>query len=220
LKRKLILLAASIFTFCAIIFFFVRDEVQDFIIEQQLETQSDAENAGLTCVQKLEKKGVEFVELQKFGKPKCTVKEPVRIENYPTTKLSGPVTLNCTTALNLANWLDEIGANEVEHFGSYNCRTIRGSSIMSQHSYGSAIDIASINGASILFDWANTAEKSEFLKYAGKTACNHFSNVLTPDYNQAHKDHFHLDDGHFSACEKPTDTKITAAMKRLVRYIF
>ena len=39
---------------------------------------------------------------------------------------------------------------------------------MSQHSYGSAIDIASINGASVLFDWANTAEKSEFLKNAGK----------------------------------------------------
>jgi hypothetical protein len=220
LKRKLILLFASIFTFCAIIFFFVRDEVRDFIIEQQLETQRDAENAGLTCVQKLEKKGVEFVALQKFGKPKCTVKEPVRIENYATTKLSGPVTLNCTTALNLANWLDEIGANEVEHFGSYNCRTIRGSSIMSQHSYGSAIDIASINGASVLFDWANTAEKSEFLKNAGKTACNHFSNVLTPDYNLAHKDHFHLDDGYFSACKKPTDTKLTAAMKRLVRHIF
>jgi hypothetical protein len=67
LKRKLILLFASIFTFCALIFFFVRDEVQDFIIEQQLETRSDAENAGLTCIQKLEKKGVEFVELQKFG---------------------------------------------------------------------------------------------------------------------------------------------------------
>ena len=42
---------------------------------------------------KLEKKGVEFVELQKFGQPKCIVKEPVLIENYPTTKLSGPVTL-------------------------------------------------------------------------------------------------------------------------------
>ena len=164
MKRKLILLFASIFTFCALIFFFVRDEVQHFIIEQQLETRSDAENTGLTCIQKLEKKGVEFVELQKFGQPKCIVKEPVRIENYPTTKLSGPVTLNCSTALNLANWLEEIGANEVEHFGSYNCRTIRGSSIMSQHSYGSAIDIASINGASVLFDWANSAEKSEFLK--------------------------------------------------------
>ena len=124
MKRKLVLLAASIFTFCALIFFFVRDEVKDFIIEQQLETQREAENAGLTCIQKLEKKGVEFVKLQEFGMPKCIVKEPVRIENYPTTKLSGPVTLNCSTALNLANWLDEIGANEVEHFGSYNCRTI------------------------------------------------------------------------------------------------
>ncbi|MGB1642638.1 MAG: extensin family protein [Paracoccaceae bacterium] len=220
METKLPHTPADNFTFCALIFFFVRDEVQDFIIEQQLETQSDAENAGLTCIQKLEKKGVEFVELQKFGKPKCIVKEPVRIENYPTTKLSSPVTLNCSTALNLANWLEEIGASEVEHFGSYNCRTIRGSSIMSQHSYGSAIDIASINGASVLFDWANSAEKSEFLKHAGKTACNHFSNVLTPDYNQAHKDHFHLDDGYFSACEKPTDTKLTTALKKLVRHIF
>ena len=76
------------------------------------------------------------------------------------------------------------------------------------------------NLAYYLFDWANSAEKSEFLKHAEKTACNHFSNVLTPDYNQAHKDHFHLDDGYFSACKKLTDTKITAAMKRLVRYIF
>ncbi len=146
MKRKLILLFASIFTFCALIFLFVRDEVQDFIIEQQLENRSDVENTGLTCIQKLEKKGVEFVELQKFGQPKCIVKEPVRIENYPTTKLSGPVTLNCSTALNLANWLEEIGANEVEHFGSYNCRTIRGSSIMSQHSYRSDLRSPALTG--------------------------------------------------------------------------
>jgi hypothetical protein len=86
LKRKLILLFASIFTFCALIFFFVRDEVQDFIIEQQLETRSDAENAGLTCIQKLEKKGVEFVELQKFGQPECIVKVPVRIKLFNSTQ--------------------------------------------------------------------------------------------------------------------------------------
>mgnify|MGYP001320116988 CR=1 FL=1 len=61
MKRKLILLFSIFFTFCALIFFFVRDEVQHVIIEQQLETRSDAENAGLTCIQKLEKKGVEFV---------------------------------------------------------------------------------------------------------------------------------------------------------------
>ena len=56
MKRKLILLFASIFTFCALIFFFVRDEVQDFIIKQQLENRSDVENAGLTCIQNSKRK--------------------------------------------------------------------------------------------------------------------------------------------------------------------
>ena len=77
MKRKLILLFASIFTFCALIFFFVRDEVQDFMIEQQLENRSDVENAGLTCIQKLEKKGVEFVMYKcsatQEGLKSCTV---------------------------------------------------------------------------------------------------------------------------------------------------
>ena len=107
---------------------------------------------------------MKFVELQKFGKPKCIVKEPVRIENCPKTKPSGPVIFNCLTALNLANWLEKIGDNEVQHFGSYNCRANRGSSIMSQHSYGSAIDIATIYGASVLFDLANSAESRSFSK--------------------------------------------------------
>ena len=49
----------------------------------------------------------------------------------------------------LANWLEEIEATEVEHFGSYNCRKIYGTNIMSEHSFGSAVDIASINGISL-----------------------------------------------------------------------
>ena len=56
---------------------------------------------------------------------------------------------------------------------------------MSQHSYGNAIDISSIDGVSIKDSWQEAA----------KVACKHFTNVLTPASNAAHHDHLHLDNG-------------------------
>ena len=37
--------------------------------------------------------------------------------------------------------------------GSYNCRTVANSKIMSEHSYGTAIDISHIDDASVKVDW-------------------------------------------------------------------
>ena len=86
--------------------------------------------------------------------------------------------------------------------GSYNCRKMRGSShFWSQPSFGSAVDISHINGASLKEDWFANNENSKYLKRAGKDACHYFSNVLTPETNAAHHDHFHLDNGpRFGSC--------------------
>ena len=73
---------------------------------------------------------------------------------------------------------------------------------MSQHSFGAAVDIASINGASLKSDWQEEAEKGEYLRDSAKAACEYFSNVLTPDYNAAHYDHFHLDHGLRLTCPR------------------
>ena len=81
------------------------------------------------------------------------------------------------------------------HLGSYNCREQRGNSIISEHGYGLAIDIAEIDGASVLDDWTSDDSKGRVLKKAYQTACEYFSNVLTPDSNAAHRNHFHFDNG-------------------------
>ena len=135
-------------------------------------------------------------------KEPCGIENAVWIEGFSTTKLSGPLTLSCMIALSLASWFEDIGAKQVTHMGSYNCRTIRGSNIMSQHSFGAAVDIASINGASLKSDWQDEGEKGEYLRNSAKAACEYFSNVLTPDYNAAHHDHFHLDHGLRLTCPR------------------
>ena len=139
---------------------------------------------GEACLKVLEEKKASFSSLGNMqDKEPCGIENAVRIEGFSTTKLSGPLTLSCITALSLANWFEDIGAKQVTHMGSYNCRKIRGSNIMSQHSFGSAVDIASINGASLRFDWQDEGEKGEYLRYSATAACDFFSNVLTPEQN-------------------------------------
>ena len=42
--------------------------------------------------------------------------------------------------------------------------------------------------------------KADFLRQVRDGACHGFSVVLGPDYNAAHRDHFHLDRGHYRVC--------------------
>jgi hypothetical protein len=157
-------------------------------------------SGGEQCFGLLSEMGVEFKRLGDFKDGICVIKDPVRIRHFPSTKLSNTVTLNCQTALDVANWFEDIKAKEVIHMGSYNCRKMRGLDIMSEHSFGSAFDIAMINGASVERDWNSSDAKGKYLKKAAASACSFFSNVLTPDYNSLHHDHFHVDNGLKSSC--------------------
>ena len=168
------------------------------------------QSGGQRCFEQLALKNIQFKSLGNVGPKNCIIKDAVRIENFPNTRLSGPVILNCTTSLSLANWLEEIEAREVEHLGSYNCRKIHGTNIMSEHSFGSAVDIASINGISLRTEWNKNDVNGDYLRQAGKVACKHFANALTPDYNAAHHDHFHLDNGYQRVCP----LNITQRIKR------
>lgn len=87
---------------------------------------------------------------------------------------------------------------ELENLGSYNCRKIAGEQAQSQHSTANAIDISAFVLAdgtriSLINDWAPEDKRSEFLHEVRDESCGLFSTVLSPDYNRAHADHFHLD---------------------------
>ena len=42
-------------------------------------------------------------------------------------------------------------------------------------------------------DWRDAGAKGRFLREVRDGACDLFATVLSPDYNAAHRDHFHLD---------------------------
>ena len=155
---------------------------------------------GERCLKDLEEYTNDFVPLGTFERGHCKVKNAVRISSYKNTKLSEDLTLSCPTAVEVGEYFDEIKAEYIEHMGTYNCRTIANSKVMSEHSYGTAIDISNINGASVKLDWNNDNEKGKILSNAYKVACNYFSNIITPDTDKAHHDHFHLDNGYGRKC--------------------
>lgn len=96
----------------------------------------------------------------------------------------------------------------VTHFGTYACRNInhRAGGRRSEHATANAIDIAGFvlaNGQQITVkdDWAGgDRRQTAFLRALRDGACRFFDVVLSPDYNEAHHDHFHFDMGSYRAC--------------------
>lgn len=93
----------------------------------------------------------------------------------------------------------------IEHYGSFACRNIGGSSRRSQHASANALDIAGFrlrDGTRITLarDWHGSEREQRFLRQVRDAACGPFNAVLGPDYNAAHHDHLHLDMGSFRIC--------------------
>ena len=152
-------------------------------------------DGGKSCIEELKNYSKNFKSLGSLKKGQCRVNNAVRVKSYNNTKLSGDVTLSCPTALKVGKYFKEIRAKTITHMGSYNCRKIANSKIYSEHSYGTALDISDIDGANVKIDWNKNTEKGEKLKKASKVACKYFNNILTPDSDRAHHDHFHFDVG-------------------------
>lgn len=134
----------------------------------------------------------------------------------PRTSLYG----DCTLMLSLAKatpFYRARGVVEVTDYGIYNYRCIGGGTPpcqngISQHAYATAIDLAAFTTsdgetAVVNDDWVidpNSEETCEAPTEPGKDAFLHelicalktaeiWNIVLTPNYNAAHRDHFHVD---------------------------
>ncbi len=133
----------------------------------------------------------------------------------PTTNLGA---MTCPLAYAFTLWVQsdlqvpamgEFGSPvvRIETFGTYNCRSIAGSPTgrLSEHAYANAVDVAAFvlkdgRRISVLGGWSGDARESRFLKSVRTAACRRFNTVLSPDYNEAHRDHFHFDMGRGPFC--------------------
>jgi len=162
------------------------------------------------------------------------IADPVRVQGvindvgfrYYSYDAPTAMLMDCSFAPRLAEFADvvkELGIDEIIHVGIYNYRCVRddtpgGECVLSQHSFGRAIDINSLGVAGsgaryrVLADWEKssatcpgprgTSEADQTLHDVVCTLWDDeiFNVLLTPNYNDVHANHFQFDitpDGHF-----------------------
>ena len=128
--------------------------------------------------------------------------------------------LTCEVAVGVAFWMEHVvqpaavsilgtRVASVEHLRSYACRNVRGSPAFadrpSEHAFANALDIKGFRLAdgrrvAIAADWGRNSAEGRFLAAAHAGACRYFRVAIGPDYNAAHRDHFHFDRGPWRAC--------------------
>lgn len=163
------------------------------------------------CRAVLDRSDVAFEVLEPAGEDACRREDRLQL---PGSGLSpGGAVMTCPVAVGLNQWLRKdveplaqqiFGSAivRVEQLGTFNCRRVGGGSEgrWSQHATGNAIDISAFVLAdgtriSVLSDWDDGGDRGRFLRELRDTACLNFGIVLSPEYNTAHADHFHLDQG-------------------------
>lgn len=171
------------------------------------------------CMQVLREAGV---EVERAGDRDdggfCVVRGTVRITGGAVTPLApGGLVMQCPLAVRYVIWDRQVlqpaaqaafgaGVSRVDTYGSYACRRIYNStdaaSRPSEHARANAVDVAGVRlddgrTVTVAADWAGDGpdgpERAAFLRRIRDGACRVFATVLTPDYNEAHRDHLHLD---------------------------
>jgi hypothetical protein len=175
------------------------------------------------CKERLAALGVDFdpsnrADAHPSGRPEltCHVEDPVVLhppihgvdfayyDGTPTPN----VTAACNMALALVDTVDDVaarGVTKILHYGTYNCRVISGTSRLSRHAYGDAIDLYGFEFSdgrryTVQGDFEDGDETPETMPGIFLYEAVHrwhdemlWSIILTPNYNDDHDDHFHVD---------------------------
>ncbi len=147
----------------------------------------------------------------------CGWSDAVRLGGIGATRLSSPVMLTCPLTASLVLFERHVlqpqaerafgsRVRVVEHVGSYACRNIyhRDQAPLSRHARADAIDVTAFrlaNGREISVerDW-NEPREGAFLRALRAGGCPYFGALFGPDYNAAHRTHFHAQGGGFGYC--------------------
>jgi hypothetical protein len=149
--------------------------------------------------------------------PGCGFANAVRVTRT-TASVGDAFTLSCRSAAALVLWEQHVlqpaaqlrfgeSVARLQHFGTYACRPIYGreGAAPSRHSTADAIDIAGFvlergRRIGVAGNWASGDADALFLRDVRDGACRVFDGVLGPDYNAAHRDHFHFEKGGWRVC--------------------
>jgi len=192
-------------------------KVADFVLPA---TAAPEETAAVTeaCMQVLREAGVEVERAEdRDDGGFCVVRGAIRITGGAVTRLPGDPVMQCPLAVRYVIWerqvlqpaaLQTFGSRvaRLNDVGTYSCRRIYGqtdvSARPSEHARANALDIGGVTledgrRVSVLEDWPGDGprgpEGRRFLTRIRDGACRVFATVLSPDYNEPHANHLHLD---------------------------
>jgi hypothetical protein len=157
---------------------------------------------GEVCLQKLAQAGVSFQPLDEIRGVETPIAIKSTIGGIRYHSAFGPMVSDCRFALALAHAAPELsalGVTEIGFSGAYSYRMSRVGRL-SLHAYGLALDVHQI-----VVDGRRLSVDRDFARGIGcgvgpalnRVACRLrelgiFRELLTPDYNADHNDHFHL----------------------------
>jgi hypothetical protein len=168
------------------------------------------------CRQALDDAGLTFTEAPDRTQGFCSTANSLRLADAALSPRA-PL-MRCDLALSYAVWRHHVvepaaqrtlaaDLSRIEHVGTYACRTMysQDGALPSNHATASAIDVVGFRlrgggHVSVRRDYGDSGPKGAFLKEVKVGACRLFGTTLTPDYNAAHADHYHLDMGAWNIC--------------------
>ena len=166
-----------------------------------------------SCYAELEARGVGFKKTKRSG-----IAQAVEISGAlggVEVAGQGALVIDCSLAVSLAEagrYLRALGVEKATYSSAYSRRNVRGTNRPSKHSYGLAIDVSGFSGSELgTMKVAHDYEQGlgDAVDCLGTPATQAgavlkvlqcqlvrsglFHLVLSPDYDDAHHDHFHLE---------------------------
>ena len=170
---------------------------------------TQAGGADTACLQRLRDLGVEFtVERPIAEGDGCSVPDPVSVSTLGSGIALEPAGLmNCAMAEAAARFSQTVvapaarsaygaGLKAISNASTYACRPRNGTTKLSEHAFGNALDIARFvlaDETAIDRPATDHAKARDFLDRIRKAACSPFTTVLGPGSDADHATHFHFD---------------------------
>lgn len=170
------------------------------------------------CRAVLHEGGVRFAESPPRREGDCHQLDAVRLSGGTTPLSPAAPVMTCAQALSYAFWdrhslrpaarelLGERLAS-VDHMGTYACRNMYGAKRgpRSEHAFANALDVGGFHTQGgrrlrVLGKFDDDGQGGAFLRRARDGACRWFRVTLGPEFNAAHRDHLHLDNGRHQTC--------------------
>jgi len=178
----------------------------------------DLQGNETACFAVLDEAGIQYTRLEDSDPGENCGLYGAATLNRSMVPYSATLQMTCPLTTALAIWERQIAGplsiemlgspvTRIETYGSFSCRRMYGrtSGRWSEHASANAVDIMGFrlaDGRLIPLEkhWGTPTPEGEFLAEVRDQSCRIFSIVLGPDYNAAHKDHFHFDLGGGDVC--------------------